>query len=202
MKKDLQSLITLLQKFVFLLYGSEKDFLVDDARRNLLINNGKYFDDMPPSSDALYQHFLRACLQSAHIGSKLFQAVFNTKILIKWGWRLFNDIPVPLYVTKHIISKDMRELSRYSCESKCMRNCGCKKDPVQPSTQLCGCQGICKNNEKQQTTKEATQETVQEITKMSNSECERNFNSKLLIIVVYSFHVLKNFAVKWVCYAN
>ena len=119
---------------------------------NLLINNGKDFDDMPPSIDALYQHFPRACLQSAHIWSKLFQAVFNAKILIKWGWTRFNDIPVPVYVTKHIISKDMRELSRCSCKSKCMRSCGCKKYPVQPCMQLCGYQGLCKNNEKQQTT--------------------------------------------------
>ena len=40
-EKDLQSLFTLLQKFVCLLYCSEKDFLVDDARRNLRSTAGR-----------------------------------------------------------------------------------------------------------------------------------------------------------------
>ena len=147
-EKDLQRLFITLQKFVCLLYGSEKDALVDDARRNLLINNGKDFDDMPPSSDALYQHFLRACLQSAHIWSKLFQAVFNDGLLLGWGWQLVGDTPVPVYVTKNIISKDMRELSRCGCKINCKGNCGCKRDPVQPCTRLCGCQGNCKSDDK------------------------------------------------------
>ena len=78
----------------------------------------------------------------------LFQAVFNDELLLGWGWQLVGDTPVPVFVTKNIISKDMRELSRCGCKINCKGNCGCKRDPVQPCTRLCGCRGNCKSDDK------------------------------------------------------
>ena len=139
---DLQRLFPLVQHFVCATYGVEQETRVDDARHLLLLHHGRDFDNMPPSSDALYQHFLRSCLQSGNIWGNIFQGVFEEKI-IGWGWDTVGSIPTPIYTTREIISKNMRELSRCSCKGRCTKNCGCKKDPVMPCTRLCGCQGKC-----------------------------------------------------------
>ena len=141
-EEHLQRLFPLVEQFVCALYGVEKETRVDDARHSLLLHHGRDFDNMPPSSDALYQHFLRSCLQSGHIWGNIFQRVFEEK-MIGWGWDIVCSIPTPVYLTTEIISKNMRELSRCSCKGSCKGNCGCKKDPVLPCTRLCGCQGKC-----------------------------------------------------------
>ena len=55
----------ILQRFVLKLYGVSEDDIrtVDAARLSLFLHKGKDFDHMPPSSDALHQHLLRAAYQ-------------------------------------------------------------------------------------------------------------------------------------------
>ena len=55
--------IPTLHKFVNLLYGVDDKLSVDGARLYLLLHRGKDFDNMPPSSDALYQKILRVMYQ-------------------------------------------------------------------------------------------------------------------------------------------
>ena len=52
-------------------------------------------------------------------GGALHLEPFNDGLLIGWGWQIVGGIPVPVYVTKDIISKDMRKLSRCGCETEC-----------------------------------------------------------------------------------
>ena len=83
-KSDVKRIFPLLEHFVCLLYV-DQETRVDDARYTLLIDKGKDFDDMPPSSDALYQHTLQSCHQSGNIWSHIFQAIFNEGFLPGWG---------------------------------------------------------------------------------------------------------------------
>ena len=64
-KQHLQTLSPLIQGFVNRLYGvtGEASATVDSGRVHLLIHQGKPFQDMPPSSDALEQKILRTTYQ-------------------------------------------------------------------------------------------------------------------------------------------
>ena len=141
-KSDAKRIFPLLEHFVCLLYV-DQETRVDDARYTLLINKGKDSDDMPPSSDALYQHTLRSYHQSGNIWSHIFQAIFNEGFIPGWMWQKVGDcrVPVPVYIIKEIISRSMKELSMCGCKIQCKRNCKCKKEPAQPCTRLCGSQG-------------------------------------------------------------
>jgi hypothetical protein len=64
----LQPHISNLQLFVTKLYGVSEDDLetgvsIDAARRFLFLHKGKQFQQLPPSSDAFYQHLLRVAYQ-------------------------------------------------------------------------------------------------------------------------------------------
>jgi len=56
---------SVLQRFVLLLYGVTKENIttVDAARHSLFLHQGRDFEHMPPSSDALHQHLLRVAYQ-------------------------------------------------------------------------------------------------------------------------------------------
>ena len=143
----IRAIYPLLQRFVCMLYGAEDSCDVDDARLDLLLHKGKDFDDMPPSSNALYLHTLRSAHQSGYLWGCMFDANFEEGDVTKWG-RIkvgADSSPIPVYTTLPIISRDLRELSVCKCTTgKCRGNCGCKKgEPPQPCTSLCGCKGMC-----------------------------------------------------------
>ncbi len=56
---------SVLQRFILLLYGVTKENIttVDAARHSLFLHQGRDFEHMPPSSDALHQHLLRVAYQ-------------------------------------------------------------------------------------------------------------------------------------------
>ena len=64
-KQHIDTHLPSIHGFVNHLYGVLEDTAttVDAARLHLLIHKGKNFDDIPPSSDALYQKVLRTAYQ-------------------------------------------------------------------------------------------------------------------------------------------
>ena len=134
---QIKGLFPILEQFVNNLYSVKSCKTVDEARFELLLHIGKDFDDMPPSSDALHQHTLRATYQSGHIWSCMMQNEFEVADVRNWGWSQAepNSAPAPVYTTKPLISHNLRELSVCGCKSgKCKGNCKCKKDQPQVCT--------------------------------------------------------------------
>ena len=135
----------ILQKFVCQLYGETGDD-VDESRLLMLIHKGKDFENMPPASDTLYLHTLRAAHQSGNIWSFINQPSYIEQDIADWGYKRCGSkgYPEPVYTTKPIISRQLPELDMCGCESgRCKGNCKCKKSS-QPCTQLCKCKLNCK----------------------------------------------------------
>ena len=148
-ENSIRTVYPLIQQFVSILYGADGTSDVDETRLDFLLHKGKDFDNMPPSSDALYQHTLRSVYQSGYIWGSMFDAALEEVYVENWGRKKvggINSSSIPRYTTLPIISRDLRELSVCKCTTgKCSGNCGCKKgEPPQPCTSLCGCKGKCK----------------------------------------------------------
>ena len=67
-KEDIDRVFPILNKFTTLLFQYSQEFNnVDALRLHLFILKGKSFDSMPPGSDELKLHTLRAAYQGGHI---------------------------------------------------------------------------------------------------------------------------------------
>ena len=135
--EQIKGFFPILELFLNNLYSVKSCKTVDEAR--FLLHRGQDFDDMPPSSDALYQHTLRATYQSGHIWSCMMENEFEVADVRNWGWSQAgpNSAPVPVYTTKPLISRNLRELSVCGCKSgKCKGNSKCKKDQLQVCTSM------------------------------------------------------------------
>ena len=141
----------LLQKFVVNLYGLSESEIesVDDARHYLFLKKGKDFVQMPPGSDAFYQHLLRAAHQSGYVwGNMLKKAPADASHSITdWGWQQLSvdEAPTPMFTTIPLLSKSLPELVSCKCKSVCKPPCSCCMHG-QSCMILCACKGECKQN--------------------------------------------------------
>ena len=63
-KEELVEFFPIIQRFINSMFGINEDISsVDDAWYMLFFHKSKTFKQMPPSSDALFQHLLRAVYQ-------------------------------------------------------------------------------------------------------------------------------------------
>ena len=77
-KEDIDRVFPILNKFTALLFQNSQEFNDDDAfRLHLFLHKGKSFDSMPPGSDALKLHTLRAAYQGGHIWGKTLVPMIN-----------------------------------------------------------------------------------------------------------------------------
>ena len=70
-KEDINRVFPILNKYTALLFQKTEEYDdVDSLRQHLFLHKGKSFDSMPPGSDALTLHTLRAAYQGGHIWGK------------------------------------------------------------------------------------------------------------------------------------
>ena len=119
---------------------SEKS--VDEARLEGFYFKGVDFDHLPPSSDALKQHVLRAVYQSGHIWGKSLLGNFEAPDPTNWGWSKCGAIWKPTWILSGIISKTLPQLVTCKCKTTCKPPCKCAVNNV-ACTQLCACRGMC-----------------------------------------------------------
>ena len=76
------------ERFVTQLYGvyEEKITTVDATRLYIFQHKGSDFEHMPPSSDALHQHFLRVAYQSGHVWGNTLDKSPDPMSPTNWGW--------------------------------------------------------------------------------------------------------------------
>ena len=92
----------LVRQFVCVLYGAEGKYDVDDARLDLLLHGGRDFENIPPLSDALYQHVLRSVYQSGYIWGCMFDTISEEVDTENFGRNKVGGVDsslVPVYTT-------------------------------------------------------------------------------------------------------
>ena len=145
-KKDVKRLFRLVQIFICELYGESGD---DACRLVMLVHKGKDFENMQPTSDALYQHTLRLVHQSGNIWSHIHEPSYKEKDFADWGRRRVGSKgeEQPIYTTRPIISRSLTDLDMCGCQTRrCKNICKCQKSS-QPCTPLCKCKAKCKQQQ-------------------------------------------------------
>ena len=115
---------------------------VDSLRLHLFAFKGKSFHSMPPGSDALKLHTLRAEYQGGHIWGKTLVPVISLPSPKEWGWI---DSPArfhPRFTSIDTITRKLPSLRMCGCQVKCEPPCTCCVLGVRCKG-LCGCQGEC-----------------------------------------------------------
>ena len=131
-----------MESFVVRMYSSQiQHSSVNMARYELFKFNGKDFDQLPPTKDALVQHVKRASFIAGHIWGQSLQKVQILPSPSEWGFQK-NDAGswVPLWKTLPTISKSHLHICR--CKKQCKPPCVCAKNSV-ICIPLCTCRGDC-----------------------------------------------------------
>ncbi|ELT89202.1 hypothetical protein CAPTEDRAFT_223408 [Capitella teleta] len=139
---SVKRVLPIIETFVTRLYGVESVDLVNAARKTLFLNKGKQFVQIPPSSDALQLHLLRAVHQSAFVWGGLLIRDPLVPSPEEWGWQRSGSAFVPHYISLPPLSSSLPELSFCSCKSVCKRPCKCIVNE-QVCISLCFCRGQC-----------------------------------------------------------
>ena len=85
-KEDINRVFPILNKYTALLFRKTQEYDdVDSLRQHLFLHKGKSFDSMPPGSDALTLHTLRAAYQGGHIWGKTLVPMINAPTPCEWG---------------------------------------------------------------------------------------------------------------------
>lgn len=131
---------SLLERFVTLLYDKTSNCQdVNTARQHLFTKTGRQIENIPPSSEALYQHCLRAIYQGGHIRG---QTEIPAPVLpnpCQWGWQFVNGRWLPFWTVLSEASVTCRELLRCGCKKPCKtKRCRCFKSDLS-CTALCTC---------------------------------------------------------------
>lgn len=133
----------LLEKFIVLMYSRTCPVYDVNAARQFMFSNGKRaIESIPPTQDALYQHFKRSAYQAGHVWGQTLQPMQELPNLNDWGWKQEQDILVPLWTTIPEASQVCTELISCGCKKSCSKRCKCSKANL-PCTDLCYCKGNC-----------------------------------------------------------
>lgn len=119
--------------------------LLDLSTQNIVFSysfQGRDFDHLPPSSDALNQHVLRATYQGGHVWGNTLIPRPNIPDPADWGWLMVSKRWQPLWIAKPVISKALKQLVRCGCTKECKNPCTCCMAGVSCTT-LCKCRGRC-----------------------------------------------------------
>ena len=119
--------MTVLERFVVLLYDRTSNLLtVNDAREELFPKRTS-LESIPPSRAALVQHAKRATFQGGHIWGQTLLPQPTLPSPSDWGWSKNKDKWTPLWTTLPQAKDTCYELIRCGCKSACRRRCKCKK---------------------------------------------------------------------------
>lgn len=131
------------ERFVCLVYNVPEAMTTDKARA-ILFTKGVTQERLPPTSDALRHHNMRAHLQ-ALIWLKAIEPRPTIPDPSECGWQLVNGQLKPVLLTSEPVPESCINLISCGCTEKCVtRRCGCRKAEM-PCTGLCKCSGQCFN---------------------------------------------------------
>lgn len=136
------NLFMVLQRFVVLMYDQSSQATdVNECRRLLFTKKNRAIESIPPTADALLQHFKRASLQAYVWNASLQQSSINYSPLL-FGWtQSCEGRYEPLWMTQADVAQHCSELVTCKCKSRC-NSCLCVKQNL-TCTKLCACEGQC-----------------------------------------------------------
>ena len=142
-KENIDEVFLSLNRYVARLFQAHDEYEdVDSLRLHLFLHKGKSFASMPPGSDALKLHTLRAAYLGGHIWGRTLVPIMNAPSPCEWGWLEFPHRFYPQYTSADIISRKLPNLKTCSCRVKCEPPCSCCVLDI-PCIGLCGCMGNC-----------------------------------------------------------
>lgn len=137
-----------LEQFVVYMYSkSSTGMTLDKTRQHLSQYEEKPFDRLPPTSEALRQHALRAAYQGGHIWGQCMDPLAEIPSPDGWGWIKEDSEWVANWTCLPTIWKGCRDLVKCKCKTGCSStsNCSCKRSNVDCVPVLCSnCNG-CSN---------------------------------------------------------
>ena len=142
-KDDMDAVFPTLSRYVARLFQLVDEYQdVDSLRLHLFLHKGKLFDSMPPGSDALKLHTLRAAYQGGHIFGRALVPIMKPSSPCEWGWIESPHGYQPQYTSRDVISRKLPSLRTCGCRTKWEPPCTCCVLGI-PWTGLCGCMGDC-----------------------------------------------------------
>lgn len=130
--------LDLLECFVCRLYDPKSNICkVNELRLVMFSQRIQDVEKIPPTKDALLQHFRRALFQ-ASVWASSHQSVIPDHNPISFGWTDKDDQLVPLWMTQDTALKIFSLQIKCSCKKQCSNACTCKKEKLTCS-QLCKC---------------------------------------------------------------
>jgi len=134
-----------LEEFVIRLYSGTKA-TCDEARLELYTGRrNKPLEKLPPTSNALQQHILRAAFQAGQVWGRALEVIIEPVYPQGWGWQQAGADGgwSPVWTTKDTVWAACREiLVKCGCRSCVAGRCTCKKAGLH-CTLYCNCTGEC-----------------------------------------------------------
>ena len=121
-----------LEQFIVLMYPWISQF----SKGNRSIKN------IPPTSDALHRHVLRAAYQGAFVWSQCLEKEPQLPSPSSWGWKKGEQYWQSVWMTHSQAQDACYELIRCGCKKGCRDRCKCAAVHLQ-CTALCSCWGDC-----------------------------------------------------------
>ena len=135
-----------LERFVVLMYEYDRTsecLEVNEARKQVFIQESRTMETIPPTKAALEQHIKRASYQARCWSQSLVQ---NPQFPSPsdWGWIKKEGEWHPIRTTLAEAAKSYHELICCKCKQGCIRHCKCVNAGLK-CTALCLCSGDCSN---------------------------------------------------------
>jgi len=135
-----------LEQFVVCMYNKKYvGMSIDQARHILSTSEEKLFDRLPPTSEALVQHALRAVYQGGHVWGQCLNPLAEFPNPDNWGWMKDGSKWQVKWTSLPPIWQGCRDLVKCRCKAGCFSNCSCRRSMVECVPLLCvNCQN-CNN---------------------------------------------------------
>ncbi|KAE8742640.1 hypothetical protein FOCC_FOCC011820 [Frankliniella occidentalis] len=147
-----ESVLRKLEKFVILMFGEPDQSHINEARFILYTAKSVSLQKLPPTSDALGMHTLRAAYIAGQIWGRADQRQPEVPNLEGWGWKSSADggtMEVQWTNNPMIWKACEQALVSCKCKKGCAGRCSCRDaqgGPV-PCTVFCSnCRGDCSNS--------------------------------------------------------
>ena len=124
-ENDILESMSLLERFVVLLYHRTSNCADVNSCRRELFCKGRAIDNLPPTRDALYQQVRRAACIAGYVWGSSLIPIMNLPSFEMYGW---NADATPHWTNIPQASKGLRELIKCNCSKGCSSgNCKCKR---------------------------------------------------------------------------
>ncbi|XP_028415026.1 uncharacterized protein LOC114538109 [Dendronephthya gigantea] len=140
-----ENLGKILEKYVCYLYGQDKAKSINDARYTMFKFGKCTEESLPPNSDSLHQHILRANFES-YVRKHATIPILASPSPVGYGWKLEEGELQIVWGTQPPAPESILEYVDCKCKKGCTTNrCSCHKSGLK-CTELCQCNG-CENYE-------------------------------------------------------